>query len=111
VIEGYGLSEASAVLTSNPTGRTKLGSIGVPLPSTELKCVDDAAMAEWANLAIQSRIVLAMQIYEFGMTKCRTAPVCGNRRREPRRLRSCDISRPQRRPSGFDRARSGPRRL
>ena len=41
VIEGYGLSEASPVLTCNPTGRTKPGSIGVPLPSTEIKCVDD----------------------------------------------------------------------
>lgn len=41
VIEGYGLSEASPVLTCNPTGRAKPGSIGVPLPSTEVKCVDD----------------------------------------------------------------------
>src|SRR3984893_9120014 len=41
VIEGYGLSEASPVLTCNPTERAKIGSIGVPLPSTELKCVDD----------------------------------------------------------------------
>jgi long-chain acyl-CoA synthetase len=41
VIEGYGLSEASPVVTCNPTGRAKLGSIGVPIPSTEVKCVDD----------------------------------------------------------------------
>jgi long-chain acyl-CoA synthetase len=41
VIEGYGLSEASPVLTCNPAGRAKPGSIGVPLPSTEIKCADD----------------------------------------------------------------------
>jgi long-chain acyl-CoA synthetase len=41
VIEGYGLTEASPVLTCNPAGRAKTGSIGLPLPSTEIRCVDD----------------------------------------------------------------------
>ncbi len=37
LVEGYGLTEASPVLTSNPvTGDEKLGSIGLPLPSTEV---------------------------------------------------------------------------
>lgn len=42
LVEGYGLSEASPVLVCNPSGRSKPGSIGVPLPSTEIKCVDDS---------------------------------------------------------------------
>jgi long-chain acyl-CoA synthetase len=42
IAEGYGLSESSPVLTCNPFSRVKLGTIGVPLPSTEVKCVDDA---------------------------------------------------------------------
>ncbi len=41
VIEGYGLSEASPVLTCNPASRAKLGSVGLPLPSTKIRCVDD----------------------------------------------------------------------
>ncbi len=41
LIEGYGLSEASPVLTLNPPLRAKPGAIGVPVPSTEIKCVDD----------------------------------------------------------------------
>ncbi len=41
VIEGYGLSEAAPVLTFNPTLRAKAGSIGVPMPWTEIRCVDE----------------------------------------------------------------------
>lgn len=39
--EGYGLTETSPVLTCNPSRGEKLGSIGIPLPSTEMKCVDE----------------------------------------------------------------------
>ncbi len=41
VLEGYGLTESSPVLTFNPFGKTRLNSIGIPLPSTDLRCVDD----------------------------------------------------------------------
>jgi long-chain acyl-CoA synthetase len=42
IVEGYGLSETSPVLTCNPLdGKHKRGTIGLPMPSTELAIVDD----------------------------------------------------------------------
>ena len=41
VLQGYGLTETSPVLTFNPLGNARDGSIGVPVPSTELVCLDD----------------------------------------------------------------------
>ena len=42
VLEGYGLTESSPVITFNPLGKTRPNSIGIPVPSTELRCVDEA---------------------------------------------------------------------
>ena len=42
ICEAYGLSETSPAASSNPvTSQTFTGSIGVPLPSTEMKIIDD----------------------------------------------------------------------
>jgi len=43
LIEGYGLSEASPVVTLNPIkGPWKAGSIGIPIPEVEVSVQDDA---------------------------------------------------------------------
>ncbi|HEU0014911.1 MAG TPA: AMP-binding protein [Longimicrobium sp.] len=42
VVEGYGLTEASPVVTFNPMGSlVKEGTIGIPLPATEVRCLDE----------------------------------------------------------------------
>jgi len=43
LVEGYGLSEASPVVTCNPLGEVRDGSIGLPLPGTtvEIRDCDD----------------------------------------------------------------------
>jgi long-chain acyl-CoA synthetase len=40
--EGYGLTETSALVSTNPPGRIRLGSVGLPVPGCELRVVDDA---------------------------------------------------------------------
>ncbi|KQM82975.1 long-chain-fatty-acid--CoA ligase [Agromyces sp. Leaf222] len=41
LVEGYGLSECSPVISANPVaGNRKAGTIGLPLPSTECRVVD-----------------------------------------------------------------------
>ncbi|MEK2645332.1 AMP-binding protein [Bdellovibrio sp. BCCA] len=42
IVEGYGLTEASPVVSCNPIdGTDKVGSIGLPFPSTDVKLVND----------------------------------------------------------------------
>ena len=42
LVEGYGLTESSPVASANPIdGRARIGTIGVPVPSTDMKLCDD----------------------------------------------------------------------
>jgi long-chain acyl-CoA synthetase len=46
LIEGYGLTETSALTHANPVGRAKAGSIGIPLPDTDARIVDSQSGAD-----------------------------------------------------------------
>jgi long-chain acyl-CoA synthetase len=64
VCEGYGLSETSPSVTCNPTTSTTFtGTIGVPIPSTWVKVVDDhdneVPLGERGDLVIKGPQVLA----------------------------------------------------
>src|SRR5262249_21485524 len=39
--QGYGLTETAALISTNPTGREKSGSVGIPVPGTEIRVLDD----------------------------------------------------------------------
>ncbi|SOB75191.1 long-chain acyl-CoA synthetase [Marinobacter sp. LV10R510-11A] len=41
VSEGYGMTETSPVVTFNPHSAIQLGTIGLPVPSTQVKTLDD----------------------------------------------------------------------
>jgi long-chain acyl-CoA synthetase len=64
ICEGYGLSETSPSASCNPVTSTQFtGTIGVPLPSTYMKCIDDAgnevAVGQPGEIAIKGPQVMA----------------------------------------------------
>jgi long-chain acyl-CoA synthetase len=59
LVEGYGLSECSPVLMANPVGDTRrAGTVGLPLPSTEVRVVDPENPAEDRGIGEPGELVV-----------------------------------------------------
>ena len=64
IVEGYGLSETSPIVTANPvTGTGFSGAIGLPVPGTWLKLIDDngreVALGQSGEIVIKGPQVMA----------------------------------------------------
>jgi long-chain acyl-CoA synthetase len=61
LLEGYGLTESAPVVACNPYGKTVPGSVGVPLPSTEISVRDgdrEVATGESGELCVRGPQVM-----------------------------------------------------
>jgi long-chain acyl-CoA synthetase len=61
--EGYGLTETSALCATNPPGRSRAGTVGPPVPGTEVRLVDDlgadVAPGQPGEICVRSELVMA----------------------------------------------------
>src|SRR5262249_3071240 len=61
--EGYGLTECCALLSTNPPGRLRPGSVGLPVPGVEVRIVDlgdeELARGEVGEICCRSPFVMA----------------------------------------------------
>jgi long-chain acyl-CoA synthetase len=62
VREGYGLTETSALVSSTPPGRSRPGSVGLPVPGVEVSIRDDEGrevpVGEVGEICCRSRLVM-----------------------------------------------------
>lgn len=60
--EGYGLTETSPVVSINPAGHVQIGTVGLPVPDTECKVIDEEgntlAVGEAGELCIRGPQVM-----------------------------------------------------
>ncbi|HZU61563.1 MAG TPA: AMP-binding protein [Solirubrobacteraceae bacterium] len=60
--QGYGLTETAALISSNPVGRERAGSVGMPIPGTEVRILDDQGQdvptGEVGEICARSRAVM-----------------------------------------------------
>ena len=62
ITEGFGLTETSPVVTLNPLDNPQIGTIGIPIPSTLVKTIDDdgneQALGETGELCVKGPQVM-----------------------------------------------------
>lgn len=62
VSEGYGMTETSPIVSFNPPGHTQIGTIGMPVPNTVCKVIDeegnDLPVGEAGELCVQGPQVM-----------------------------------------------------
>jgi long-chain acyl-CoA synthetase len=70
--EGYGLTETSALAATNPPGRIRRGTVGLPVPGTEIRVVDDedtdVPVGEPGEICIRSDLVMPGYWNDPGLT-------------------------------------------